>query len=224
MSTAQLLRWKIITGSDVATDLINFFAAFALVWGIQMRMKLKIEVILAFSCRLPMVALSILHLQSYPSFQQPDDPRLDISASLLYLQIMLIWSLLSATIPHMRAFIKSFDTALGMPAAPGNLESSSGYALATIGGTTPGSQTRKRDSRCSQAKFDKIESDDEGQGSQPSFRPDIGRTTTTVSLGDIGGSKRSEDMENCSENGSQELIINKKVQWVVRFDGPAQPS
>lgn len=173
-----------------------------------MKMTLKVEILLVFSVRLPTVALSILHLQSLFSLQRSEDPQLDISTSLVCLQVMLIWSVFSATIPNMRAFIKSFHSRLGMPAGPANVESLSlKQALRTI-------RQEEGSPKCSQPI-----NGDEGGGSQPSSRPDIGRTTTTASHGDTHtrSATMAEDRQYIGENWSKSVTISKDLQWGLWF-------
>jgi hypothetical protein len=54
----------------------------------------------------------------------------------------------------------------------------------------------------------------EGPWRPQSWRPDVSRNNTIV--------QRSENRDNISEseerNGSQELIINKEVEWTVTYD------
>ncbi|KAJ4392762.1 hypothetical protein N0V91_011277 [Didymella pomorum] len=53
LSTA--LRWQVVTGLDVATELAILTLPLQLVWKLQMPLKSKIIVIVAFWLRIPYV-------------------------------------------------------------------------------------------------------------------------------------------------------------------------
>lgn len=133
-----------ITATDVVTDLIGFLTPLVSVWDLNMKVKYKAQVILAFSFRLPMTVLSILHLKSLNTRTKTNDSQSSVTKRLLYLQAMLAWSLISATIPNMRGFIKSFGTSFGMPAAPGSSSHENGYPLVTLTGDSAASRTVRR--------------------------------------------------------------------------------
>lgn len=51
----QALRWQVVTGLDVATELAILTLPLQLVWKLQMPLKSKIIVIVAFWLRIPYV-------------------------------------------------------------------------------------------------------------------------------------------------------------------------
>lgn len=216
---SQFLRWKVIASMDIALEIISFLVLLVLVWEINMSFKMKLQVVLAFIFRLPMVVLSFYHLRSMAHYLGSNQPRLAVTDNVVLLQLMLAWSVISATIPNLRSFLQSFNTRCGMPAAPSNQESRNVYPLVTIGGTSTAAkgQTRKRASRPVRSMSDDFESNDE-----PTFRPDVACNTTTIVHEDDGSEITAEDQHYIGVNGSQELIIKKEMQWGVQFDSPAQ--
>lgn len=203
---------------DIALETISFLFPLVLVWELNMSFKMKFQVVLAFIFRLPMVVLSLYHLRSMAHYLGSDQPRLAVTDNVVLLQFMLAWSVISATIPNLRGFLKSFTTRFGMPAAPSKQESRDAYPLVTIGGTSTAAnvRTRKRVSRPVHFMSDDFESDDE-----PTFRPDIACNTTTIVHEDGGSETTAEDQHDINVNGSQEVIIKKEVQWGVHFDSIA---
>lgn len=217
----KYLRWQAITGVDVGSDLLGFLSPLVFVWNLNMKVSLKAEVILAFSFRLPMIALSVLHLRSFASLRQSDDLQSSITTNLLYLQGMLAWSLVSATIPNLSGLMRSFDTSFGMPAAPGNSNQRDAYPLVTMGGTSNGSRrVRERQSGSEEPHCgDGMDSDNE-----PSSRPGTNHNTTTSLHADSASHTTGEDHQYTNENGSQELIIAKDIPSDLRYTSPSSSS
>lgn len=174
-----------------------------------MKAKFKAEVMLAFTFRLPMVPLSILHLQSLDNFQQSHDPRLDVTENLLYTQAMLVWSLISATIPSLRGFVKSFNTSFGMPMAYENQGPRDMYPLVTIGqASTSDGTTRKRESRSMRSALGGFENDDE----ELTFQLDVARKNTISLHASTRRQTAATEEHYIMRNESQELIITKEVR------------
>lgn len=183
-----------------------------------MKVKFKAQVILAFSFRLPMIALSVLHLKRLVTSTQADNPQSSATASLLYLQAMLAWSLISATIPNMRGFIKSFGARFGMPAAPGNSGHRDGYPLVSLAGNPTASRTTGR--RMSRSEH--LGLGEAGGDHELTPRSDHIRDCNTMSRGADAESQVTAEEEQCgNDNGSQESIIAKEIQ---SNDRDAHPS
>jgi hypothetical protein len=92
-------------------------------------MELKLRVIAAFSFRLPLIAIASVHIHYIQAM--PDTALgLTIIPPLTIEQIEMGYSLLSATIPNLKSFIMSFDTAMMMDISH-KLQSSSARSNAT---------------------------------------------------------------------------------------------
>lgn len=179
-----------------------------------MKVKLKFQVILAFSFRLPMIALSVLHLRSLVTSTQADDTQSSVTASLLYLQAMLAWSLISATIPNMRGFMKSFGTRFGMPAAPKSSDYRHGYPMVTLTGTSR--TTGRRMSTNERSGPGQAGGDDE-----LTSRSDQIRNNGISLCADNESQLTTEDQRCGNDNGSQESIIVKELSSNDRGVSPS---
>ncbi|TLD38408.1 hypothetical protein E2P81_ATG00951 [Venturia nashicola] len=84
-----------------------------LIWRLQMRLELKIKVVLAFVFRLPLLAIISIH-----SRYITHAPQHNLSMTFIWLltieQVQLGYSLISATIPNLKSFLMMFDTAVMM--------------------------------------------------------------------------------------------------------------
>jgi hypothetical protein len=184
-----------------------------------MSLKRKVEVILAFSFRLPLIVLSILHYTQIVKYQTSTEPQFAASDSVLYLQVMVLWSFISATIPNLRNFMKSFSIGMGLPVTfsisgygSGNMYAM--HAMSKNKSKAEGSALRGTNGGVGSSSVTASQSrPGEGSGA---WRPDTtSRTKTTV--------QRSENRDDISDggdgrNGSQELIINKAVDWTVTYE------
>lgn len=75
----------------------------------------KFQVFIAFAFRLPLVIFSSAHLRLFKQYLASSKPQLGVSASLVLRQAMLTYSLISATFPNLKSFMKSFSMGMGMP-------------------------------------------------------------------------------------------------------------
>ncbi|KAG6365773.1 hypothetical protein INS49_007384 [Diaporthe citri] len=103
----QFLRWQIITAFDIITEILICFLPVVFVWSNTMSLCLKFQVFLAFAFRLPLIALSVAHLSLFEQYIKSASPLFEISGSLLLQQVTLTYSLISATIPNLKSFMKS---------------------------------------------------------------------------------------------------------------------
>ncbi|KAF2435934.1 hypothetical protein EJ08DRAFT_295621 [Tothia fuscella] len=111
--SGQLLRWKLIGICDAITEASIVLLSTGLVWRLQMRFDVKLRVILAFVFRLPIIPAAIIHILLIHDIPADNLARTIIPA-LACEQVELGYSLLSATIPNLKSFIMSFDTAMMM--------------------------------------------------------------------------------------------------------------
>lgn len=173
-----------------------------------MKVKYKAQVILAFSFRLPMIVLSILHLKSLSTLAQANKSQSPVTDSLLYLQAMLAWSLISATIPNMRGFIKSFGTSFGMPAATGSSGYRNVYPMVTLTGNSAASRTVRRKAAQNERFGPGGTDSDDDLTPQPAITPN-----NTISIpADAESMDVTTEEGHCgNDNGSQECIIAKEI-------------
>lgn len=210
-------RWAVITTIDLATEILTWLQVALLVSAVNMSLKRKIEVILAFSFRLPLLILSALHYTQVTKYQASAEPQFAASNSAIYLQVMVLWSFTSATIPNLRNFMKSFSIGMGLPVTFSISGYGSGsiyamHALSKNKNKTAGSEPKGANGGVNSIMASRSHP---GEGSG-AWRPDAtSRTKTTV--------QRSENEDDASyggdgRNGSQELIIKKAVDWTVTYE------
>lgn len=180
-----------------------------------MILKTKIQIILAFVFRLPLIALSALHLRSVSGYSKSKVPQLAVTESLFFLQIMITWSLVSATAPNLRQLLASFDTQFGMRRPPQNAdENQDAYPLVKIGGRYKISNPV--DMALSRRGYARHEGQGGGREQQPrtrsSLRSDVFQQS--VRNGTADGTQDTsdaitEDEDSISRRGSREMIIRK---------------
>lgn len=183
-------------------SLIIRVLTFGLVWQLNMPFKIKMQVFLAFGCRIPLVGLSASRLVAIPGYTVSTEPQFAITGSLLSQQTLLTWSLISATIPNIGSFMRSFSTDFGVPTLGWTSETpdlGDVFALRTIGGSlatypAPQGNARARRSQCEIPLH--------------ALRPDRPVHKTMVHS-DAGSASDQPDVAD--RNGSQELIIKKDI-------------
>lgn len=99
---------NIITGVDAIIEVFLSLLPDALVWNINISASAKARVLLAFMFRLPLVALSAAHLQFLENYPSSREPLFAVTEALLTQQTILVWYFVSATIPNMKGFMRSF--------------------------------------------------------------------------------------------------------------------
>ncbi|QDS70900.1 hypothetical protein FKW77_006294 [Venturia effusa] len=109
----QTLRWQLIGAFDSLTEVMIVILTLGLIWRLQMRLELKIKVVLAFTFRLPLVAIISVHSR-YITIAPKYDLPMTIIWVLTVEQVQLGYSLISATIPNLKSFLMMFDTAVMM--------------------------------------------------------------------------------------------------------------
>ncbi|KAH8807567.1 hypothetical protein F5884DRAFT_857144 [Xylogone sp. PMI_703] len=105
-----LLRWRLIVGFDILTELALFFLTVYLVCGLRMSRQKKRIVVLGFSFRLPLIALAILHVYYVGSTIHSTNASFDQIIPSIYEQVEMGWSLIAATIPCLKGFVADLGT------------------------------------------------------------------------------------------------------------------
>ncbi|OCK94407.1 uncharacterized protein K441DRAFT_660281 [Cenococcum geophilum 1.58] len=214
---SQMPRWRLITILDVGSEIILMLIPTAMVYPLQMAFNLKFQVVLAFAFRLPLIALSILHLHYIPPILHhslPNSTSFVVIPALLIQQVQLCWSLLSATIPNLRSFMKSFHSGFGMDMGVGTLGTS--YTPRSYGN---GSRGRAMGIRLNSLTTQDEQTPPQGSrtkaGFEHSLRPDAVERSTVISHNGKGDVKL-EDL-SLRSGGSQELIIRRDIEWSVSY-------
>lgn len=159
-----------------------------------MAIRSKLHVFLAFSFRLPLVVFSILHLKYTRQYTQSAEPLFAVTNPLLCQQAMLAWSLLSATIPNIKSFMRVFNFSMGMGARDERLSHQTPEPIIL----------RSYGARTTLNEHVGASYDDES-----GLRPDMPHHKNTTTSSDRG---TTDDEHSLRRNDSQEMIIRKDVQ------------
>ena len=152
--------------------------------------------------------LSILHLHYVADYTNSGNPGIAIVPVIVVQQVELCWSLMSATIPNLKTFVKSFSSGFGIQLDPsltntqpyGSGERSSRIANRYELGSVHGNGTVKSRSG-GRSYIDLHETP-----SHPT-KPSPGSKLTST-----------REHDSIDSGGSQDHIIRKDVQWNVQFE------
>lgn len=109
--TAQsnLDRWIAFGVMGAVLDVIALVCPFYLIWGIQIDRRSKARVVLAFASRAPAIVFTVLRLVSISRLSGNDFTWTYVTPE-VYTQLELHYSLIAATIPCLRIFLKAWNT------------------------------------------------------------------------------------------------------------------
>ncbi|KAK4072941.1 uncharacterized protein Triagg1_5618 [Trichoderma aggressivum f. europaeum] len=214
----QNARWAVITSIDILTEILTWLLIVWVSWSVNMSASRKGQVTLAFSFRLPLIAFSAIHLAYFSQYPTSLEPQFAVTNSLLLQQTMIVWSLITATVPNMKNFLKSFSIGLGFPLAydssmygPSNayplqsLENSRSKATSAAGAST--------------SVWIHNHSDSEARGRPHNWRPDQVPNQNAAMAHHFGGvSRENLSDEERSRTGSRDMIIIKEVAWNVTHE------
>ncbi|KAF2656677.1 hypothetical protein K491DRAFT_627820 [Lophiostoma macrostomum CBS 122681] len=207
----QVTRWKIITAFDISLELLLAVLPIFFIWPIQMKRYIKLQVVFAFGFRLPAVGFSAAHLHFVSKSARNNDTSHDMIAALVYQQFELFWLLLAATVPTMKAFMRSFNSGFGMEI---DLDGyGSGYG-------SGGYSNRSYPLRSLQSATGASGAVIGGKRSRPSdgYHTAFPAPTPRREVGCMDSSVRP----SMTSDSSQELIIQKHVQVSVYHEDARQ--
>ncbi|KAF2751775.1 hypothetical protein M011DRAFT_393108 [Sporormia fimetaria CBS 119925] len=197
----QVTRWRVITTFNIVLELLLMLLPIFFIWPIQMKRYIKLQVVIAFGFRLPVVGFSAAHLYYVSRYSSSANVSEDIIPAMLYQQFELFWSLLAATMPTLKAFMRSFNSGFGMEI---DLD---GYGSA-YGSHSHGSRGQNRGSYPLQSL----------QSATTKGGVSTSKSGTLKSRDGIalrGLKDKSKTAASVNSDGSQELIIQRDVQWSV---------
>ncbi|KAK8059153.1 hypothetical protein PG996_009083 [Apiospora saccharicola] len=218
---------------DMITDVMICLIPPWATMPLHMTKGVRFHVSLAFSFRLFVVPLAALQLSYFKKeVAESADAQFDIANSLLFQQVALIVSLISATIPNLRTFMKSINSGFSLP--PLAIEETRGFALRTFGGSTmihgrsSGSNGRHNTSgnhttmnksfATSSGSRDRDRDNQAAAEEELSLRPDGVHHEARISHVRHTSDAASEQHSSINRSGSQERIITKRMEWDVRHD------
>lgn len=185
---------------------MSWFLVVLLSSTVAMSFKRKCQVVLAFSFRLPLIILSAIHYVHVTRFPPSAEPQFAATNSVLFLQVMVLWSFISATIPNLKNFMKSFSIGMGLPVT----FDITGYGSGNMYAMHSMSKNKQKSSTTASAV-----GVTGGEFTSPQYRRPGGTSRSNTVI------HNSENRDNMSDgeerNGSQELIINKEVQGTAPY-------
>lgn len=180
--------------------------AVMLLLRLNMSTSSKLQIILAFCFRLPLMILSGIHLLFSQHYIESREPQFTVTNEVMLQQALLIWSLVSATIPNMKPFVESLGMNMGLRrktnAHHRTLAADNVFALQTIG-SIPAPRTERHSVYPFSHEF------------PPDWESDQPHIETVVIGGSRSNTRSGDDENRGSFNGSEEMIIRKDVRWEI---------
>ncbi|KAK0261592.1 hypothetical protein LTR35_017845 [Friedmanniomyces endolithicus] len=109
----MFIRLQVISALDIAFELAVVALSISLVYGLQAPLATKISVVSAFSFRLLLLIVIALRLATFPSSGLTTNPTLRLDLFIVWTQTELNWSIISATVPSLRPFLRGLNTYTG---------------------------------------------------------------------------------------------------------------
>ncbi|MCJ1472904.1 hypothetical protein MMC13_001553 [Lambiella insularis] len=208
--TKLVTQWAGIGAFDVVTELAIFSISIYMVWTLQMAFKSQAIVVIAFACRLPVIAPAILHIV----YLRPDtiaaDPSFQMAFAVVCAQIEMDYGAMAATLPCLGPFLKACRTHTEID---GRQRPGRSFGLNTLG-----DPMSKMASNGSKALHSRLSSGARGNRrtlDQQIFRPDYVDTASTAT-----SEKRTEktDQQSIESHDSRRMIIKKKTEYHVQYE------
>lgn len=205
---------------DIITEVLLWLVPVALASKLNMPWNLKTQVMLAFSFRLPIIVLTALNLAAFAEYPGSEEPQLAVTTTIIAQQVLITWSLISATIPNMKSFMRSFNMKFG---------ALKGLSTRINAHGEQSGNSHPLHSMAARSRASRIQRGGEtlSSGMRPgpdnditvSFRPDVAHHTAFVRHTDDGISPaNTEDGGSIQRNDSQEMIIRKEIKWNVHHE------
>ncbi|OAA36857.1 hypothetical protein NOR_07377 [Metarhizium rileyi] len=204
----QTLRWIAVTVLDGITEFCILGMFCSIIWTLQMRVKLKMTLTTLLGMRLVSPVLTAIYTWALSSFVLSSDPAVHVISPLVWQQITLGYSLMSALLIALMPFLKSFHTGMGVDMRN----------LTNIGT----SASRQRSGRQDAYRLDNLTS-----------RSRHGTSTTKQSAEDeeeLASARWASALPKQASSESQiearssvtamagAMVIQKTVDWSVKYD------
>ncbi len=191
-----------------------------LTWKVNMSSTRKLQVIMAFAFRLPLIILAGIHLAYFNKYPSAAEPQFAVIDSLLFQQAMISWSLISATVPNLKNFLKSFSIGMGFPLAYDDTMTGSGgaYALRSFANSrSKGTASAAANTGVVSTTISARRRSDGGDVRGPAAQ-DWPANQTTETQPYAASSRENVDEDANSRTGSQDMIINKEIAWKITYE------
>ncbi|KAF2713193.1 hypothetical protein K504DRAFT_530228 [Pleomassaria siparia CBS 279.74] len=197
-------RYLTVAIMDACTDVLLILVPAYLIWQLQMRTHLKLQVVSVFAFRLPLIPLSFLAVTAWHKSLHGSNPGVERASAIIFQQSELCFSLIAGTVPCVKSFIRSFDTGSGVKAGfTSNGYNSSGYARGLGYRMQPLNTNEYRTGDTGSVQVNERSSTAEKYGRE--------KTTSTTPFA-VGPKPKDDD---AISHGSQEMFIRRDVQFEV---------
>lgn len=210
--STRLLQWQVTAAFDILTELLLLILPILFVRSIQMNHDVKTQVAVAFGFRLPLIAIAAVHLHYVSKYSRAANISQAMIPALILQQCELLWSIISATIPTLKKFMRTFSSGFGLDI---DLDCSYGPRSGSHGNKTYIMRSRQRTE-----SFTLPMTQDE------SAPVEVPENIHKYSLNE----GPSELCEPCSRpqsghtsHSSREMIIKRKVEWRISYEETTRP-
>lgn len=217
------IRYIFVVITDGITDLILAFIPTYLCRRLQMNVLFKLQVLGVFASRLPLLALAGLFYKFWKTSLRSDNPGVERTTALVYQQSQLCFSLIAATIPCLKSFIRSFDTGSGQKAGFGNSSNSGAYGHMSSVHHSAAQFDHGESYQMSRLDRDKdspsrLRKGGDGVGAvRVNRKPSLAENGSTTNDGGTELERCStQESDRKSQQSTQELFIRKEVQFEVK--------
>ena len=98
---------------DISSEVALVLVPIVLICRILLNPQHKAIIICTFAARLPVIAFTVLHLYYLnKSLDNSGDRGLEVVQPVVWLQILLLWSMVTASLPSFRPLVSPFDTVI----------------------------------------------------------------------------------------------------------------
>jgi hypothetical protein len=235
----QALRWQVINALDIATEIAIIGLVVYLVFALQTPYSSKLMVVFIFSYRLLLLIFIGFRMYTFDSSAYTRDPFLANASFISWSQAEISASLITATIPTFRNFLKSLSTGFGGI----GVSSTDGYIYgygsqgrtrmkAPANGAGSGYQLSKLQST-SQSHNRSMHAAEPEEANDLSFRPQTSHVQLDPLTGRSGGSAATAhwsegttgsdtgpnaDAASIGSDESRRMIIRKEMNYTVRTE------
>ncbi|KAI4228446.1 MAG: hypothetical protein L6R36_001637 [Xanthoria steineri] len=231
-----IVRWDIIGAIDIATEVALFGMAILLVKDLKMDVSKKSFVVVAFALRLPMIAFTILRLQTAKTWLGSSDLSLNGVFFVIWSIVEAHFSICSSNIACLKPFIAAFNTSFGGSAEINELsrmDRSGGHSNSgTLNPIKNFSRRHRADKNASNVLSSSSNNDPNSSKTPPAkgdLRSQLGDRGTGHHRGSGGRTLElgnevdiiHEDTGSIGSGGSRQMIIQKDVTWDVEYSTPS---
>ncbi|KAH8810577.1 hypothetical protein F5884DRAFT_255871 [Xylogone sp. PMI_703] len=205
----MFLRWQLISAFDIIFELALVIMTIYLVWDLHTSMENKTTVVFAFSTRLPLIIFIAYRLVTFNSKGLTTNPTFLQEKFIVWTQTELYYSIMSATVPSLRPFIKTL---------------ASNYGVSTMNAYGSGLRVAHADAYSGSNSYPlrSLRANRKASDYQYRIWSQGSNTVNTKSVNEERRTSKSRNsvLDNISveSNDSKKIIIQKDTTWEVVTD------